>query len=113
MRVLVDTNVFLDVLLKREPFCKDSIVILYLAKETVISAILTAVSMTTIFYILQKYKTSTVEIHQELEKLTALFSVASVSGTTIENALSLRWNDFEDAVQFIAAKENKADYIIT
>ena len=113
MRVLVDTNVVLDVLLKREPFCKDSTVILYLAKGAVISAFFAAVSMTNISYILQKHKKSTVEVYQELDKLAVLFRLAPVTETTISTALALRWKDFEDAVQFIAAKESEVEYIIT
>ena len=41
------------------------------------------------------------------------FSVVQVSETTIDNALSLRWKDFEDAVQYSAAKENGITHIIT
>ena len=113
MKVLVDTNVVLDVLLKREPFCKDSTVILYLAKGAVVNAFLAAVSMTNISYILQKYKKSTVEVYQELDKLNIIFTIAPVTETTISSALALRWKDFEDSIQFITAKENLIDFIIT
>ena len=113
MKVLVDTNVVLDVLLKREPFYKDSTVILYLAKGSVISAFLASVSMANVFYILRRRGKSSDEAYLELDKLNIIFTVAPVSDTTISTALGLRWNDFEDAIQFITAKENKADFIIT
>ena len=48
-----------------------------------------------------------------MEGLTALFTVAPVSETTIADALAPRWKDFEDAVQFVSARESGADYIIT
>jgi len=54
MKVLVDTNVILDVLLKRKPFCKDSFLIFQLADSGHIEGILAAVSMTNIFYLLRK-----------------------------------------------------------
>ena len=113
MKVLVDTNVVLDVLLKREPFYKDSTVILYLAKGEVISAFLAAISMTNIFYILRRKGKSSDNVYQELDKLAVIFKLAPVTDTTITNALTLRWSDFEDSVHYITAKENNIDYIIT
>jgi len=35
------------------------------------------------------------------------------SNKTISDALALRWKDFEDTVQFVTAKENFVDLIIT
>jgi len=71
MNVPVDTNVVLDVLLKRSPF------------------------------------------YQDYFKIFQLADVVQVSETTIDNALSLCWKDFEDAVQYSAAKENGITHIIT
>jgi len=48
-----------------------------------------------------------------MEELTAFFSVVQVSETTIANALALHWKDFEDAIQYMAAKENSITHIIT
>ena len=39
--------------------------------------------------------------------------IAPVLESTIKNALSLRWKDFDDAVQYVTARENEADCIIT
>ena len=113
MKVLVDTNVILDVLLKREPFCKDSFVIFQLADSGHIEGVLAAVSMTNVFYLLRKARKDTDEVYQIMEKLKTLFSVAAITDVTVSKALSLRWKDFEDAVQFITAKENNVDYIIS
>ena len=112
MKVLVDTNVILDVLLKREPFCKDSFVIFQLADSGHIEGVLAAVSMTNVFYLLRKARKDTDEVYQIMETLKTLFSVAAITDVTVSKALSLRWKDFEDAVQFITAKENNVDYIL-
>ena len=48
-----------------------------------------------------------------MDELTTLFTVAPVNETIIANALALRWKDFEDAVQFMVAKEKSIDCIIT
>jgi predicted nucleic acid-binding protein len=113
MKVFIDSNVVLDVLLKQAPFYNDSFVIFQLADSKHISGSLAAVSLTNIFYLLKKTKKESVEIYQIMDKLTALFTVAPVIETTITNALALRWKDFEDAVQFVTAKENGAEFIIT
>ena len=113
MKVLVDTNVVLDVLLKQVPFYNDSFVIFQLADCKRISGVLAAVSLTNIFYLLRKAKIDSAEVYQIMDKLAVLFTVAPIAETTVASALALRWKDFEDAVQFIAAKENKVEVIIT
>ncbi|MCL2441206.1 MAG: PIN domain-containing protein [Treponema sp.] len=113
MKVLVDTNIILDVFLKREPFYKDSIIIFQLTNSGSIKGYLAAVSMTNIFYLLRKAKIGTADVYQIMDKLAVLFTVATISESTIANALALRWKDFEDAVQYISVKENEVDYIIT
>jgi len=63
--------------------------------------------------VLRKARNNADETYRMMDELTDLFSVALVSEKTIADALALRWNDFEDAVQYIAARENSADYIVT
>ena len=113
MKVLVDTNVILDVLLIQQPFYKDSSIVYKLSESKHISGVLAAVSMTNVFYILRKNGKSHDEAYQELDKLNIIFSMTPVSDTTISTALALRWNDFEDAVQLASAKESNVDFIIT
>jgi len=113
MKVLVDTNVVIDVLLKRHPFYRDSHIVYKLSENRQIDGFLAAVSMTNTFYILRKAGKSQVEAYKEMDKLAVIFTVAPITETTVSTALALRWKDFEDAVQYVAAKENKADFIIT
>jgi predicted nucleic acid-binding protein len=113
MKILVDTNIVLDVLLERHPFSKDSFVIFKLANLKRISGFLSAACITDIFYLVRKQRHNSEEVYQMMDKLTALFSVAPVSESTIANALALRWKDFEDAVQYTVAIENGVDCIVT
>ena len=113
MNVLVDTNVVLDVLLKRPPFYQDSFKIFQLIDQERIRGCLSASSITDIFYLLRKDRHNSDEVYRIMEELTALFSVVQVSETTIAGALSLRWKDFEDAVQYMVARENNITHIIT
>ena len=113
MKVLVDTNVVLDVLLERQPFYKNSRAIFQFVSLKRIRGYLSSVSMTNIFYLLRKAGNNSDDTYWMIERLTALFTVAPVSEVTIADALALRWKDFEDAVQFVSARESNADYIIT
>jgi predicted nucleic acid-binding protein len=113
MKILVDTNIVLDVLLERAPFSKNSFLIFQLANLKHISGFLSAACITDIFYLVRKQQRDTEEVYRMMDKLTALFSVVPVSETTIASALALRWKDFEDAVQYATAAENGIDCIVT
>jgi len=113
MKVLVDTNVVLDVLLKRSPFYQDSFKIFQLVDQELIYGCLSASSITDIFYLLSKDRHNSEEVYQIMYDLTALFSVIPVSEKTISDALALHWKDFEDAVQYMTAIENDVTQIIT
>ena len=113
MIVLIDTNIVLDVLLKRQPFYKDAFMVFQLADQGHVNGCLSAASMTDIFYLLRKAGHDSAGVYQIMNELTALFSIAPVTDVTIASALALRWKDFEDAVQFMAARKNGAECIIT
>ena len=111
-RVFVDTNVVLDVLLKREGFWEESIKIFQLAELGQIKAFVSASSMTDIFYVAKK-KLSTPVARQAIEKLLNLFSVVEVGSEDLIGALSLHIDDFEDALQAYCAKKSNSSVLIT
>jgi predicted nucleic acid-binding protein len=113
MKVLVDTNVVLDVLLNRSVFSVNSKAVFDLAEQKRITGYISATSITNIFYIANKVFKDNKIVYQAIEKIAALFSIVPVTEAIITKALTLRWKDFEDAVQFMTAKENDIAYIIT
>jgi len=113
MKVLIDTNIILDVLLNRSAFSDNSKAIFDLAEKKQIIGHISASAMTDIFYIAYKEYKNSEKVYQAIDKLIFLFSIIPVTETTIANALTLRWQDFEDAVQYTAADENSLKYIIT
>ena len=54
MRILIDTNVILDILQKREPFFADSYRALRKAIESDVECLISATAATDIFYMLRK-----------------------------------------------------------
>jgi len=113
MKVLVDTNVVLDVFMKRQPFYEDSFAVFQRVGKQDIEGCLSSTSMTDIFYLLRKFHHGSTNVYPIMDDLAVFFSIVPVFDTTIVNALALRWNDFEDAVQFMVAKENGITHIVT
>ena len=113
MKVLVDTNVILDALLHRDPFYKDSGAVYDLVDQGQITGCVSSSAMTDIFYLLYKAHKDTGKVYALVDDIARLFTIVPVLESTIKAALALRWKDFEDAVQFTAAQESGAAYIIT
>ena len=113
MKVLIDSNIVLDVLLNRSAFLINSKVIFDFAEQKQITGCISASAITDIFYFANKEFKDKELVYQTVEKLTFLFSIIPVTEITIAKALALRWQDFEDAVQYTAAQENGIECIIT
>ena len=113
MRILIDTNVILDILQKREPFFEDSYQALRKAVENNIECLISASAATDIFYILRKSSGCAQQAKKQLEQLAQLAAFADVQGIDIHTALARTMPDFEDAVVDAVAERNEASYIIT
>jgi predicted nucleic acid-binding protein len=113
MKVLVDTNIILDVLLKRLGLYKESLAVFQLVEQHKIMGFVSSSAATDIFYLLNKAWKDINVVYQVVEELFSVFTIAPVFESTIKSALALRWKDFEDAVQYITAKENDFYHIIT
>ena len=110
--VLLDLNVVLDVLAKREPHYAESQRIWAAVETDQVRGILAAHSVTTLYYLLSKHLDHQ-HAEASLRDVLQVFSVAMVDETVIQSALALWWEDFEDAVQMAAAAEAGASYLIT
>ncbi len=111
-RVLIDLNIILDVLQKREPFFESSRQLLSAAETGVIHGFVAAHSITTLFYLIKKDKT-VADARAIITSLLQFLEVVPVQQNTIEQALNLDFRDFEDAVQMISAVQAKMDYLVT
>ena len=112
MTVLIDTNVVLDVLLKRHPFYENSFVISQLANLKRITGYVSASAVTDIFYISAK-KLGKKAAKEAIKQLLQIYYPATVTDEDIYHALDLTWDDFEDSVQFTVGEGLSADYIVT
>ena len=112
LKVIIDLNVVLDVLQEREPFYEASASLLAAVETGKVEGYLAAHSVTTLFYLIQKSKSSA-DARAMITNLLQFLKVAPVDQSTIEQSLNLDYRDFEDAVQMITAIQCKADYLIT
>ena len=113
MKILIDTNVIIDVLLNRESFVDDSSAVLKLCESSSFQGFITATTITDIYYILDKNMTDKSLLYNALEKLLSIVEVCDVTKHNIFSAMKLRESDFEDAIQSDCAKSIGADYIVT
>ncbi len=112
MRVIVDTNVVLDVLLARSPFVKPAASVFALVEQSKIDGALCATTLTTLDYLLSQ-SLPLVQARQIIRDLLQLFEIAPVNRSVLERALDSRIEDFEDAVLEQAGRLSGAEAIIT
>ena len=113
MKLLIDTNVVLDVLLRREPFFRTAAEVLNLTQLDEVREYVSASTITDIYYIANKQMKDRDAVRDLLKRLLMIVSVAAVSEREIQNALNLAWGDFEDSVQYSVALLNEMDGIVT
>ena len=113
MKLLIDTNIVLDVLLKREPFCTDAVRVLNLAGRSDIEEYVSASAITAIYYVAYRMIRDKVIVKSLINQLLKIVSVAGVSEKEIQMSLELEWNDFEDSVQYSVAMISQMDGIVT
>lgn len=113
MKLLIDTNVILDILLKREPFFADSYQALRTAIDNDDECCISVTAATDIFYILRKALQSAEQAKMYLGNLSQLAEFTDVLAIDAIDALSSDVADYEDAVVESVAFRIGADYILT
>ncbi len=112
MNVLIDTNLVLDVLLKREPWLADSERVWQACDEQRMTGYLLASTLTDIFYIARKIL-GRQAAREAVELCLTTFAICPLDQTVLEQALLLPGADFEDNVQIAAATHSGLDAIVT
>ncbi len=102
IKVFVDTNVLIDLILKREGYL-EAAGILMCQKDKKCSLWASSLTIANIAYIFRK-KLLGNELYEALYKLKAFFNIVDLNASNIEEALALRANDFEDALQYFPPK---------
>jgi predicted nucleic acid-binding protein len=112
VRLLLDINVLLDVVLERDPWAQPAAELLAALEANRAQGFVAAHTLPTIYYVVAKSQdrnTATTAMHD----LLRLVDVVPVEKQDFYRALSLSIADFEDAVQAAAAFRIDAEYLVT
>ncbi|MDY2842390.1 MAG: PIN domain-containing protein [Treponema sp.] len=112
MKILIDTNVIIDVLNKRKDFFEDSFNTLQAVFERHQPCV-SAQTVADTVYITRKIFQDSVQQKSIIENFFESFKILSVTKKQIRQAFSSPMADFEDAIQAFCAKNVGAKIIIT
>jgi len=112
-RILLDSDVILDLLLERKAFCEDAITLILACEQKQLHGFMTPVSISNVYYIFRQ-NASHVKVIEQLQLLLKIISILNMDQRQVLAALDSKFNDFEDALQYYSAlNSNKIDAIIT
>ena len=112
MKVLIDTNIILDVLCNRKDFVDDALRLFKYCETNQIVGCISALSVPNIVYIMRK-ELDGARIKEILTTLTSLFTVIDLRESDLIKAANSEISDYEDALQSACASRVKANYIVT
>lgn len=112
-RLLIDTNIVIDLLSKRDKFYDEAADLFSRADKKELELTISSLTFANTNYILSKLKSSK-EAKEILRKFKVLIELLSLDDKITELALSdNNFPDFEDGLQYYSAIENQIDVIIT
>jgi predicted nucleic acid-binding protein len=113
IKLLIDINIVIDLLAKREPFYNSAAQLFSLADKQKLELSISSLTFANTNYILSRLK-STQEAREILRRFRILIKVLQLNDKLIDLALNDNdFKDFEDGLQYYTAIENDQDIIIT
>ena len=113
MKVLIDTNIMIDVLTNRDGRSGFSATVIDLCAKQVIDGYVALHSISNMYYILRK-QYSDAERRTILKRYNEILKVAEVGNDVVDTAINnTAISDYEDALQYACAETVGADYIVT
>jgi predicted nucleic acid-binding protein len=112
VKLLLDINVVLDVMLNRQPWAAEAARLLAAVERGVAAGYVAGHTITTAHYVVAKTHGQAAAA-SAVSDLLRIVDVVAVDRTDFLHALSLGWKDFEDAVQAGSALKIGADFIVT
>jgi predicted nucleic acid-binding protein len=112
VKILIDTNVILDIALERKPFNRFAEKIVEASNFEHFHLYISASTVTDIYYVLRKQlgKPNALTF---LQDLFVSVDICKVNKKSILQALSSNFSDFEDAVQYYSALDSGIEMIVT
>lgn len=111
MKVFVDNDIILDILLVRKDFSFSAKVFEYIEKG-IIQGYTSPIVFTNTFFLISK-AIDKESAWNALRKLKLLITITKVNESIVEKALASGFKDFEDAIQYYSALTSKIKYLVT
>lgn len=112
-KLLIDTNVVLDLLSKREPFYDSAAKLFSLADKKKLVLSVSSLTLANTNYVLSRLKSAS-ESREVMRRFRVLVKVLALDDKIIDLALNdNNYKDFEDGLQYYSAIENNQEIIIT
>jgi len=119
IKIFLDANILLDITYDSRPFSKESSKLYaHLVQNLDTYKLYTSCDLlTTIYYVLRKqFKTKIVL--EKLKILNQLMTIIEFGNQEVDEAIYLmekneKFTDLEDTIQFVMARKERCDYIIT
>ena len=111
MKVFVNNDVILDILLKRKEFVYSSKVLEYI-KKGLVQGFTSPIIFTNTFFLIAKTRNKNLA-WKALRKLRLLFKLTKVTDKIVDQALASGFRDFEDTLQYYSAIDSKVKYLVT
>ncbi len=112
MRVLLDNNVVLDLILRRVPWFADAAQIVAACETGALEGALPASALTDIFYVTRR-ATDRATAFAAIDLCLRLFALLPVDHATVDRARQISGNDFEDAIIIACAAIAGMDALVT
>lgn len=109
---MIDTNILLDVLCKREGLYEDSLTIFKLCETKKVEGHISALSVANLIYILRK-ELDLEQVKQTIHLLNNIFKIDDLKQIDLLETVKRDFVDFEDSLQVLNGERIKASYLIT
>lgn len=111
IKIFIDSDIFLDVLLKRKNVnCAAELMEKIIRKK--VRGYTSPLVIANLHYIMTKLENKNKSI-ENIKKIRKFISILTINEEIIDDALSINATDFEDAIQFKTAEKNEINFIIT
>lgn len=109
MTIFVDTNIFLDLILRRKNFDK-ALLIFNAIEKRIFKGVILDITILNIDYISNKQIR---DLKEFLKLININFEIIGASNQMMEKALKIENKDLEDNLQYVAAIESNCEFIVT
>lgn len=110
-RLFLDTNIVVDLLDRREPFCHDAVRLFSMAYNKQVQLVVSPMTFSTASFLLRKHGQE--GVRKLLSNFRQLARVSTTDERTVDDSLASQFQDFEDAMQYYTALRADAEVIIT